>query len=378
MTTYREQQENWEEQFLSPNAKKSKYAGRWQKEEPDAYRTNYQRDIGRILYSDAFRRLRLKTQVFSATGLNQHNRTRLTHSLEVAQIAKSIARPLNLNTDLTEAIALGHDLGHTPFGHAGEDALQKCLEGITTFNHNAQSVWILQKTLCHRKNLQGKPYPGFNLTYDVVEGVWKHTSYQKTVGEFKELENLNPEQPASLEGQVVDISDGIAYLMHDIDDGIRNKLLRLEELKDVWLKNTDLPFNDNWGHVFIYDSISYNQNKDEIQFSPHVSELYEVIKALALEKIIKSSAVKEADQYGKDIVSTIYEYCLHHPEYVLNKFERRNRYISDKYGIERVIVDYIQWLGDETAEAVYNKIINGKSPEFEPHKQIYEEEVAIL
>lgn len=362
MRNFREEQELWENENLSIYAKKSCNSIRWKEEEPDPYRTSYQRDVGRILYSDAFRRLRMKTQVFSASNSDQHNRTRLTHSLEVSQIAKSIARPLKLNIDLTEAIALGHDLGHTPFGHAGENALRKCLEGETTFNHNVQSVWIVQHTLCGRKDKYGNQYPGFNLTYDVCEGIWKHTDYEHTCDEIPGLKHLNPSKPASLEGQTVDIADGIAYLKHDIEDGVRNKLLTFGELKDVWEKFCDIPFDiQNWNHQLIYDVITTSKEKDFVNFSPDMSKLYKEIKNLVVEKIIRSPIVRQKDQEGIEKICKIYEFCINNPEYVLNKFPKRNHYIKNTYGIKRVIIDYIQWLGDENANQVYERIVKGES-----------------
>lgn len=359
MNSFKEEQEKWEKDNLLEKAKKSSEAKRWKQDKLDPYRTDYQRDIGRILYSDAFRRLRMKTQVFSASGQNQHDRTRLTHTIEVAQIAKSIARPLRLNTDLTEAIAYGHDLGHTPFGHAGESALQKCLEGKGTFNHNVQGVWLVRTTLSKRRDINGKLYPGFNLTHDVVEGIWKHTDYKNTVTEYEELKNYHPDNPSSLEGQVVDIADGIAYLMHDIPDGVRNRLLSYSEVEEVWKQNTDVTFDKyHWGYYFIYDVINSSNGKDEIKFSPPVKALFKKIKELVKENVIKSEYVKKMDKRGKEIVATIFEYCMNDPEYVLSKFTEKNVYVLNKYGLERVIVDYIQWLGDENAYQIYKNIVN--------------------
>lgn len=361
MSNFREFQEKWEEDNLSYLAKKSKEARRWKPELSDIYRTQYQRDVGRILFSDAFRRLRMKTQVFIANSSDQHNRTRLTHSLEVAHISKSIAKPLMLNTDLVEAIALGHDLGHTPFGHAGEFALRRCLEGKGTFHHNVQSVWILRKTLCSRKDINGKFIPGYNLTHDVVEGIWKHTDYENTVGEIDGLIYYKPDEPSSLEGQVVDVADGIAYIMHDIADGERQKLISFCEVEEVWKKYTDISFTRNgWGHHLIYDVIVNSHKLDTITFSDNVAILYEQLKRLVNERIINSPFVRQKDEEGKEKIITIYEYCIRNPEYISRKHSKMNVYNIKKYGLERVVVDFIQWLGDSNADNLYQKIISNR------------------
>lgn len=361
MSNFRKVQEKWERDSLNPLAKKSEDAKRWKTELSDSYRTEYQRDVGRILFSDAFRRLRMKTQVFVANNSNQHNRTRLTHSLEVAHIAKSIAKPLFLNNDLVEAIALGHDLGHTPFGHAGEFALRKCLEGKGSFHHNVQSVWILRKALCYRKDINGKLIPGYNLTHDVAEGIWKHTDYKNTVGEIEGLIHYKPDEPSSLEGQVVDVADGIAYLMHDIEDGARQRLIRFCEVEEVWKKYMDIPFSRNgWGHHLICDVISNSNEQDEIKFSDDMAILYEQLKKLVDKRIINSTFVQKKDEEGKEKITTIYEYCSSNPDYIGRKYSKRNNYYIKKYGIERVIVDFIQWLGDSNADNLYQNIVNSK------------------
>ena len=358
MEDYKKIQEKWEQEQLFELAKKSSDARRWKKDSYDPYRTEYQRDVGRILYSDAFRRLRMKTQVFVASGLDQHNRTRLTHSLEVNQIAKSIARPLRLNVDLTEAIALAHDLGHTPFGHAGESALNKCLVKKGSFNHNVQSVWILRTSLLFRKDINGNFYPGFNLAHDTVEGVWKHTKFKETIDEYKELKYYYPEKPSSLEGQTVDIADGIAYIRHDIEDAMKNGLINLAEIKEVWESNTDIPFDSqNWFHVLIHDVIASSINKDKIAFSKSINSLYEKMKEFIFENIIKSDLVRQKDQEGKEKIQTIFEYCMKNPDYILNKYPVRNMYLYENESLERVAVDFIQWLGDELASEVYFNII---------------------
>ncbi|MCO1601589.1 dGTP triphosphohydrolase [Desulfosporosinus nitroreducens] len=355
MTSFREEQETWERDNLCAAAKRSSDSRRWKVEEPDPYRTEYQRDIGRILYSNCFRRLRMKTQIFKASGSDQHNRTRLTHSLEVSQISRSISRPLKLNVDLTEAIALGHDLGHTPYGHAGEKALQDCLTTMS-FNHNVQSAWILRNTLCNRLDLNGKPYPGFNLTYDVVEGVLKHTKCKVLFNELPRIELFNLDEPSSLEGQVVDIADGIAYLKHDIDDGIRNDLITEYEFRKLWDDNTDLPFNNNWIDHLILDVINSSKDKHQITFSPDFEKLHDKIKNFILKNIILSPMVQSRDKEGIEKINAIFHFCMQNPEFILKRNSKVNQYKLEHHGLERVIVDYIQWLGDENADMTYKSI----------------------
>ena len=201
--------------------------GRLYPEPPPGYRSEYQRDRDRIIHSAAFRRLEYKTQVF----VNHEGdlfRTRLTHSLEVAQIARTIARTLSLNEDLCEAISLAHDLGHTPFGHAGQDALNACMRGYGGFEHNAQSLRVVDQ-------LEDKyaDFPGLNLTFETREGILKHCSRARAreLGEIGER-FLKGGQP-SLEAQLANLADEIAYNNHDIDDGLRARLLSIDALREV-------------------------------------------------------------------------------------------------------------------------------------------------
>lgn len=357
---YREQQEFLEEKLLSHRAKKSSESKRWIPDDKDDYRTEYQRDIGRILYSDAFRRLSHKTQVFLTNDLDQHSRTRMSHTLEVNQIAKSIARPLGYNEDLVEAIALGHDLGHTPYGHAGEKILDKKLKLIgKSFNHNVQSVWIVQKILYNRKDANGNFIPGLNLTYDVVEGLWKHTNIENQVNEFQEsLSKLQPDTIGSIEAQIVNKSDSIAYMFHDIKDAVRNKIITIQEFEnDVWKKYFDSKFNqENWINLFIYDLLSNNKDSECILFSEQFEKGYMGIRNFLYERVIKSEAIQSVDKECEEKISTIYDYYINNVEILLNKNKVNNQYKLEYHGKERVVVDYIQWLGDANANLEYEKI----------------------
>ena len=210
-------------------AHSEKTKGRIHKDDETAYRNQYQRDRDRVIHSSAFRRLEYKTQVF-VNHEGDMFRTRLTHSIEVAQIGRTIARALNVNEDLTEAICLAHDLGHTPFGHAGQDALNACMKEYGGFEHNLQSIRIVD----HLEQRYAS-FPGLNLTFETREGILKHCSRNNalTLGELGErfINNENP----GLEAQIANIADEIAYNNHDIDDGLRAELLNIEALRNCEL-----------------------------------------------------------------------------------------------------------------------------------------------
>jgi dGTPase len=227
--------------------------GRRHTEPAPAYRSEYQRDRDRIIHSAAFRRLEYKTQVF----VNHEGdlfRTRLTHSIEVAQIARSIARALRLNEDLTESIALAHDLGHTPFGHAGQDALNACMQDFGGFEHNLQSLRVVDEL-----EERYAEFPGLNLTFESREGILKHCSRRnaETLGELGRR-FLEAGQP-SLEAQLTNLADEIAYNSHDVDDGLRSGLITVEELSEVTL------FRDQYGEVRMnYPTLSPRRTVHEV------------------------------------------------------------------------------------------------------------------
>lgn len=343
----REQALEYEGQKLSKYATRSigEKASRWIDEEEDIFRTSFQRDIGRILYSNPFRRLRTKTQVFTDPD-DQHNRTRLTHSIEVSHIARQIARALCLNEDLVEAIALGHDLGHTPFGHAGERALNDMLKDKGGFAHNVQSVWLVEN--CYQgKLINGEAKTGLNLTYAVREGILKHTDIPEEVPIF--CKKFYPDKPATPEGQVVDLSDGIAYLYHDIDDGIRNHLIEAEEIKELWEGETGLEYS-RWLHYLINDVVQTSYDQSIVKLSESMKKAYKSIKKRVKERILLSSTVVEADKLGYEMVCEMFELLYKRPELIKWNYENERK--LKLFGIERVIIDYIQWLGDQNFETM--------------------------
>lgn len=319
--TVREMIEQREKDTLSPFACLScNTRGREKPYTPCDLRSEFQRDRDRIVYSKAFRRLKHKTQVFIAP-LGDHYRTRLTHTLEVSQIARTISRALLLNEDLTEAIALGHDLGHTPFGHAGERALSAlCPSG---FRHNAQSLRIV-------KYLEGGS--GINLTYEVMDGILNHVG-----------ENM----PYTLEGKVVRLSDKIAYINHDIDDAERAGILTRESLP----KECTKVLGDSHGKridTIVRDCI--NQSKGEIALSPEVDEAVKELEDFMFENVyIKSEAKKEEKKvYG--VVESLYEYFINNME--LLKDEPDFGTVND----EITVCDYISGMTDIFCIYKYNEL----------------------
>ena len=280
--TIREELEKRESEYLSPYAALSMNSkGRDIEEEQCDIRPVYQRDRDRILHSKSFRRLKDKTQVF-LTPEGDHYRTRLTHALEVSQNARTIAKALRLNEDLAEAIALGHDLGHTPFGHAGERALNRvCPMG---FKHNEQSVRVVE--------ILEKNGRGLNLTYEVRDGILNHkTGYN----------------PATLEGKIVRFSDKIAYIHHDMDDAIRGKILCEEdiplELRIILGKTTTQRLN-----TFIHDIIKSSEGKNDICMSDEISGAMQDLRKFMFENVYQNSKAKGEESKAERLVEVLYQY----------------------------------------------------------------------
>ncbi len=317
----RQKQELREHKYLSPYASFSDASlGRDVYEEPCDIRMIYQRDRDRILHSKAFRRLKQKTQVFLAPA-GDHYRTRLTHTLEVAQNARTIARALQLNEDLTEAIALGHDLGHTPFGHAGERALDAiCPDG---FHHQQQSIRVVE--------LLEKHGQGLNLTKEVRDGIVNH----QTAG-----------TPATLEGKVVRLSDKIAYINHDIDDAIRGRILREE---DIPRKYTDV-----LGHSvkerlnkIIHDIILSSDGINDITMSKEVEEAMYGLRSFMFVSVYTNPIAKGQEAKAESLVKALYEYYFDHLELLPPDYRRL---VEDRGETrERVVCDYIAGMTDHYA-----------------------------
>ena len=316
--TIREQMEIRETQLLSPYAAlSSRSAGRERKEEECDIRPVLQRDRDRILHCKAFRRLKQKTQVFLLPK-GDHYRTRLTHTLEVSQNARTIAKALRLNEDLTEAIALGHDLGHTPFGHAGERALdQICPSG---FRHNEQSVRVVE-----RLERQGE---GLNLTWEVRDGIRNH----KTSG-----------TPHTLEGQIVRLSDKIAYINHDIDDAIRGGILKETDIprkiRKVLGDSTKVRLD-----AMVHDVITSSMEQPEIRMSPEVSEAMMDLRRFLFESVYQNPVAKGEEKKAIHMIKNLYEIYEAHPEYLPEQFLKMAG--PDGESKEQIVCDYIAGMTD--------------------------------
>lgn len=315
----REQLEENEYRILSPYASHSRETkGRDRKETLCDMRTEYQRDRDRIIHCKSFRRLKHKTQVFLAPE-GDHYRTRLTHTLEVSQIARSISRALMLNEDLTEAAALGHDLGHTPFGHAGERALNEvCSFG---FAHYEQSVRIVEKL--------EKDGRGLNLTKEVRDGILNH----RTSG-----------HPSTLEGKVVRLSDKIAYINHDIDDAIRAGILREEHIpqkyRNILGENTKTRLN-----TLIHDIVCNSQGKDDIIMSDRIGNAMQELRAFMFESVYTNPLAKGQEKKAEDMIKELYNYYLVHQEALPDEYTYYIHELGE--APERVVCDYIAGMSDQ-------------------------------
>ena len=324
----REEIEQWENQYLSPYASKSMNSkGRDVEEEECDIRPVYQRDRDRILHSNSFRRLKDKTQVFLAPE-GDHYRTRLTHTLEVSQNARTIAKALRLNEDLTEAIALGHDIGHTPFGHAGERALARiCPE---SFEHNVQSVRVVE--------VLEKRGAGLNLTKEVRDGILNH----KTKG-----------SPSTLEGKIVRFSDKIAYIHHDMDDAIRGKILCEEDIPKE-LRNTLGDTTTKRFDCFTHDIIRNSENKNDICMSAEIAEAMKELRQFMFDNVYTNPKVKSEEVKAERLVEFLYDFFLHNHD----KMPEEYMVLVNERGtsLERAVCDYVSSMSDRYAVGIFNEL----------------------
>ncbi len=358
----REDFESLERELLSPFATLSiKSKGRAMPEEKDLYRTEFERDVDRIIYSRAFRRLQYKTQVFIAPR-GDHYRNRLTHTLEVMTLARSISRSLRLNLDLTEAIALGHDLGHSPFGHAGENALNyKCKEyhSEMSFSHPAQSVRVID-LLERRTRSDGITVFGLNLTEEVRNGILKHS---KGLLDWSQLNKFDI--PSTLEGQVVRISDRIAYLHHDIDDAIRAELISESDIPEKARKilgNT----NSKRLSTMVMNVIEQSNDKDSIQIDTPTEEAMDEIKNFLKERVYEGPQPKKEEGRVMRLVSYLFDYFYKDPEKLEEYLKNHPLSVSTEDPVEliktdskeriRVICDHISSMTDRFAIELVEQI----------------------
>lgn len=322
----REYNEDMEERLLSEYASFSRRSrGRERDEKQCDIRTVFQRDRDRIIYSKAFRRLKHKTQVFISPE-GDHYRTRLTHTLEVSQIARTIARSLRLNEDLTEAIALGHDLGHTPFGHAGERVLDRV--SSFGFKHNEQSVRVVEVLEKDRK--------GLNLTWEVRGGIRCHTG---------------KEMPSTLEGQVVRFADKIAYINHDIEDAIRGGIITEEDLPkectEILGKTSSLRINN-----MIINIINNSYNENCIRMSPDFQESSKLLRDYMFENVYVGSVAKKEESKAELMIEKLVLYFMEKPDKL--PFDTQTAIETD--GIERTVLDYVAGMSDRYAVKKFQEI----------------------
>ena len=334
--TIREETQRIEHEYFSPYASFSDESkGRSKPEADDEMRTCYQRDRDRIIHCKAFRRLKHKTQVFLAPE-GDHYRTRLTHTLEVAQIARSIARALRLNEDLTEAIALGHDLGHTPFGHAGERTLNELARN--GFSHCDQSVRVVE--------VLEKDGEGLNLTWEVRDGISQHRSSG---------------HPATLEGQVVRLSDKIAYINHDIDDAIRGNIFQESMIPDE--------FTDVLGHssrerldTLIRAIVESSMGKAEISMPEGTEKAMMNLRKFMFENLYSNPEAKSEEVKVKKMIEKLFEYFSDNYEEVPASYRK---IVSDRgEDKETAICDYIASMSDQYSIKVFKDIFVPKSWEY--------------
>lgn len=323
MMLVRERIEEQEYLLLSPVAAKSREAVRDRPQEECIFRSKFQRDRDRIIHSKAFRRLKHKTQVFIISG--DHYRTRMTHSLEVSQIGRTIARSLRLNEDLTEAIAMGHDVGHTPFGHSGEAALNR-LTGH--FAHNEQSLRVLQKL--------EKGGRGLNLTREVQDGILHHSGNTR---------------PFTLEGRIVHWADRIAYLCHDFDDSMRANILTADDLPEV-VRERIGTVTSHMITAMVSDVICQSEKAGDIVFSEPMEEAMAVFRKFMFENIYHSELLAKERSQGVFVVEQLYRFFMENSGRLPEEFRQRQHECS----LQQTVVDYVAGLTDSYAVQLFNEI----------------------
>ncbi|MHB1293626.1 MAG: deoxyguanosinetriphosphate triphosphohydrolase [Anaerolineae bacterium] len=379
MLATRDLVESLENAQLAPYAQHSAATlGRHYEEPEHAYRAAYQRDRDRILHTTAFRRLEYKTQVF-VNHEGDHYRTRLTHTLEVSQIARTMARTLRLNEDLAEAIALAHDLGHTPFGHAGERTLQEKMRAFGGFNHNTHGLRIVEQL---EERYPG--FPGLNLTHEVREGIVKHATAYDT----PEASLFGPDQRATLEGQLINVADEIAYNTHDLDDGLRSELFQPDDLRGLALWDealhaleipqgslSSLDRNRIIRHLInvevtdvLVTAIAHlealqprsvedvrRQSEDLIRFSPALHEKNAELEGFLMDHLYRHWRVMRMTGKARRMLADLFDAFADNPKELLPE-SARERMAKD--GVPRVVCDYIAGMTDRFALQEHHKVFD--------------------
>ncbi len=326
--TIRQEIEQVEYATLSDFAAKSDLAQRLVEEDRCDLRTEFQRDRDRIIHSKPFRRLKHKTQVFLSPE-GDHYRTRLTHTLEVSQISRTIARALRLNEDLTEAIAMGHDLGHTPFGHCGEMELNEIHAG--GFQHNEQSLRVVDQLITRSRGRKG-----LNLTTAVRDGILNHTGAQ---------------DPFTLEGKIVRVCDRIAYINHDIDDAIRGGVLSIDDIPKKHIKLLGEGHSQRINKL-IMDVITHSQGKNTITMSEEVRESFLELRQFMFAHVYLNKEAKREEVKARYIVKSLYKYFTEHPKSMPPEYYAA----YEESGSFDVVRDFIAGMTDRYAVSLYKKI----------------------
>jgi dGTPase len=372
--------EQRERQFLAPYAALSGATeGRVYAEEEHLYRSAYQKDRDRIIHTTAFRRLEYKTQVF-VNFEGDYYRTRLTHTIEAAQIGRTIARALQLNEELTEAITLAHDLGHTPFGHSGEEILNTLMAGHGGFDHNRQTLRIVTELECRYQDFRG-----LNLTYEVREGIVKHESDYDVPD--KAMAEYRPGERATLEAQIVNFCDEIAYTTHDLDDGLRSGILTFEQLEGaglgLWQQAWDALGVGAWDEVarhrlirklinaLVTDLIQQTDRNLQAQriksladvrqcdhllvgFSAEMQQQHGALKRFLFENMYRHYRVVRMAVKAQRILAELFNAYLSEPSQLPSSTQQRLKQLS----LQRVIADYIAGMTDRYAMQEYDKLFN--------------------
>ena len=359
--------------------------GRFFREKKTDLRNDFQRDRDRIIHSTAFRRLKHKTQVFVNTS-GDHFRTRITHSLEVSQIARTLSKYFNLNEDLSETISLAHDLGHTPFGHAGEEALNICMKNYGGFDHNIQTLRII--TILENRYYNFK---GLNLSFETLDGLIKHNGPVKDKSKFNKILGKNFFKKkiifslnSSLEAQIASISDDIAYNSHDLEDGLKSNLFKLDNLKNVPILNKIINLHKKKIKKYSIDLVIrqiirgiinemvkdvikttkknlksykikslydvYKSDKRLVSFSDNMQKFDKQIKNFLRQKMYFHNKVNSKTNFGRNIISKLFTKIKKNPQ----KYINIKKYSNSK--TERIICDYIAGMTDRYAINLYNRI----------------------
>ena len=331
MTCLRVQREEQEKLIIGPYGTLSAQSrGRLVPEEEDGIRTCFQRDVDRVTHAKAFRRLRHKTQVFLLPE-GDHYRTRLTHTLEVSRIARTLARALRLNEDLVEAIALGHDLGHTPFGHAGERALREAAGGFNHYEQSLRVVDILEK--------EGR---GLNLCDETRLGILNHTT---------------GEPHDTPEADVVRLSDHIAYLNHDLDDAERAGIVAPDSVPAIVRERVGTR-NSQRINAMVTDAVAASENRNgEIALSPEMREAYDAFHAFMFEAVYRNPVAKGEESKVRDLLGPVFEYFAKRPDRLPGEY----RAIADREGPRRASLDYVSGMTDSYAIATFENLFIPKS-----------------